>query len=1379
MANSNYNIGNKLFTYIAHGVDLTTNITTQYENSLIFIGDEQQIFVPKMHAYVGIGMGSYGNTINAINDLNDAIVKLKGDLNRSLISQMYAGWNKYELSKNDAADKYLVTNGVVTTSKLKPLLEGDTASIKSMTQEVTVRGIADYDPNTQLAYTSFKLGRTLDGRLTGNVTGNAADYEIYVDPTTRTNGIYASSGISVTMHHVDGVTDQDGNVHGTENYIFIDDKLTWSYIASAYTYSMAFAQQYTKDAIDRVYSNILGETESYVGIALTDALVWTLKDNTDKTPDTEENKDLDNTDDMNYGYVFKTSPVTYMLKGNSSTPGEYVEFTTDYLVIDSTTGFVTGINTAAIASAIGENAGRNYEHITINGTTYDVPSLYVKTKSWNGTYDMSIADGIETIKEVAYILDMLTDGTNTVTYCTAADYAELTQAEKDTYTYSALSGDEMIYWKVDAAQNVGIQMAYNLVSLRMDLNDAHAHINLAEDGETTLRSVLATGSKLANITVVGSTKLAQTDSNADVSIDNNGVTLKYANKKVVGASVTYTDGNYQHTLDGVNWSGNTYTSGDMSLTLNLDLAQTYVTALNDGYHNNAPVAGTFGGDYYVIGESVYQRADMTNLTATDNTYYTIAGDPLVATALAGTAVETDTHYQNGAIYYWKPDANATVDFEANSSFEKVSVLDIRNAASTTRFYYVADADTASLPEGKRGIVRGQNASASEIIAAIDGGTTLPKFNGNETVTSSGTFTPTEQNASFYKLLSSPAQKDLVLHPVIDNVEHIATTSWTTALIDAKIGAIADQFTNILEAAKQYTDEKIAALDADYLYSDFDANVWNAYASANSSLVRGSDAYNTKRQEFYNYYSGVQGAEQPTDWPANAQTARENPNSLYHKADSQYLFNVKEEDGIVSAEGRELPSDRITVTAEVWGEGSSSKYQRTYVPVVLGSEEINAAGKDTVTTNDSDTTNAEKLFFFISMKTYDNNIYVIDEDQADYYKVPVDQYTTANVGTNGKFTSAFTSSATSPIDNTYMFESAANTKDDTVYVKTANGYGLLSAAGVDVTASGWNITKIDGHTEANGYSTRFVQIYKKMKHFAEVDLDTIIWDANSENVIYFVAEGKGYGNVPVAATGTPTRVFRRGADGLTYTELTPAEVTALNGTYTGYYTIPETASAPTFYYVAGELDNEGTNSDPRVATTTREKEYITASYRHVDYAHDGHGENEFNVDVKLTNIEDATRENSGLADAYDVRSFFENMFEWVDVSASVTQADNLSVSPAWYSKISYQTYRSMAVKPDLYYNANDGTENAPSFVKAANADAVAVLQQYGRDSSNGTQIYGPTYPDSNDNNTSYYDWPMLGNVRQTYYVLDGTPKINPLNLSISKYVTKLYDIEYKG
>ena len=68
-----------------------------------------------------------------------------------------------------------------------------------------------------------------------------------------------------------------------------------------------------------------------------------------------------------------------------------------------------------------------------------------------------------------------------------------------------------------------------------------------------------------------------------------------------------------------------------------------------------------------------------------------------------------------------------------------------------------------------------------------------------------------------------------------------------------------------------------------------------------------------------------------------------------------------------------------------------------------------------------------------------------------------------------------------------------------------------------------------------------------------------------------------------------------------------------------------------------------------------KKYISAKTTHnVDL--DGHvtGENTLHLTAHITKIEDASAENTGLVDAYDVKQVIDNIFEWVDLSKWATE-----------------------------------------------------------------------------------------------------------------------------
>ena len=68
-------IGNKMFAYIDNHSELTQSMVNQYNDSLIFLGDEKQIFVPVINAYVGIGQSAYNYLLSRIGNSNNNITE--------------------------------------------------------------------------------------------------------------------------------------------------------------------------------------------------------------------------------------------------------------------------------------------------------------------------------------------------------------------------------------------------------------------------------------------------------------------------------------------------------------------------------------------------------------------------------------------------------------------------------------------------------------------------------------------------------------------------------------------------------------------------------------------------------------------------------------------------------------------------------------------------------------------------------------------------------------------------------------------------------------------------------------------------------------------------------------------------------------------------------------------------------------------------------------------------------------------------------------------------------------------------------------------------------------------------------------------------------
>ena len=75
MPNTNVNISNRLLTYVKHGIDVTQDMKNIYSNSMILIGDEKQIYVPVLNAYVGVGESRFSQVEELVNRIAGASFK--------------------------------------------------------------------------------------------------------------------------------------------------------------------------------------------------------------------------------------------------------------------------------------------------------------------------------------------------------------------------------------------------------------------------------------------------------------------------------------------------------------------------------------------------------------------------------------------------------------------------------------------------------------------------------------------------------------------------------------------------------------------------------------------------------------------------------------------------------------------------------------------------------------------------------------------------------------------------------------------------------------------------------------------------------------------------------------------------------------------------------------------------------------------------------------------------------------------------------------------------------------------------------------------------------------------------------------------------------
>lgn len=424
IAEASNNIGQKLFAYISNGKNINDRIRDKFKKSLIFIGDEGQIYNPLTNTYVGIGQTAYTHTISYIEDAQEKIKALQKMLASSMVSAIYANWYKDEWDDAVKADNDLGTG----IDYYNPFPRGEQPKLPTKiyaTNEIILKGKGDYDPVTKLAATreyahitdknngddaegqklkdlmdhtfkvvspesafatsgitvSLKKGLnrylysyTFINKLLGDGIGGKQEatdssfsrvQNIYLtddeyntalsyanndpsklgdvvdkdnlddngEPTTICSSYYAALFYKgLVPQYDDNYTpsygkdkttgkELDGNeliealakdkrhqlFKQSANTLTIDDEQTWSYIASAYSYTIGFAKEYTDDQVNRIYRDLLGEVDTRL-IPVSEAQVKVRVINPNATFDQdaltwdETNKRWINVKDSTYGF---------------------------------------------------------------------------------------------------------------------------------------------------------------------------------------------------------------------------------------------------------------------------------------------------------------------------------------------------------------------------------------------------------------------------------------------------------------------------------------------------------------------------------------------------------------------------------------------------------------------------------------------------------------------------------------------------------------------------------------------------------------------------------------------------------------------------------------------------------------------------------------------------------------------------------------------------------------------------------------------------------------------------------------------------------------------------------------------------------------------
>lgn len=138
------------------------------------------------------------------------------------------------------------------------------------------------------------------------------------------------------------------------------------------------------------------------------------------------------------------------------------------------------------------------------------------------------------------------------------------------------------------------------------------------------------------------------------------------------------------------------------------------------------------------------------------------------------------------------------------------------------------------------------------------------------------------------------------------------------------------------------------------------------------------------------------------------------------------------------------------------------------------------------------------------------------------------------------------------------------------------------------------------------------------------------------------------------------------------------------------------------YTTGALEAEVNKAiyTTNIATNydKRERKYITATSDYSDQSEIGNGKNTLQITAHITKLVDADKDNSGLVDAYDVKSTINAMFEWVDLSRWDMDNDAPSINPM---NSDYQ--EAGGYYTDAFRIDNAGTMGVPVYPRASFGD----------------------------------------------------------------------------
>ena len=402
-------IYDKIFTYIStkealNGLD--AEVLEKYQNSLIFIGDQKQIYQPLTNTYVGIGVDAFNELQRQITQSGNNLTAFNTYIHNDVVTTIYGQYNTNDLHQ--------FAEDAINESKAREFLKNNTLGnsvnltnysyLSKTNRNVLIKGIYDYNYKQPYSSTYYDI----------NIANDVVQYQ-------KPAASYGTSGINVNVVHTGAWKRSNPTVENPYGFSYwegqdiltIDDRLTWSYITQNTNYLKDYARHIAAEEANRIYHNLLGEDVEYVSKNLDNILYYNPEDNTIDLNDMYI-KVIDNSNPL--GYKFEKVDVNYLDSAGTGGADRYSisvtrgTTTTQIAIFEPSTGAIDIVNPSIIATTLGLYPNDGYiESSIVSGEVTEI-IWYVEDPSMTSPYNYNLADGIQTIKEVAYILDAITDG---------------------------------------------------------------------------------------------------------------------------------------------------------------------------------------------------------------------------------------------------------------------------------------------------------------------------------------------------------------------------------------------------------------------------------------------------------------------------------------------------------------------------------------------------------------------------------------------------------------------------------------------------------------------------------------------------------------------------------------------------------------------------------------------------------------------------------------------------------------------------------------------------------------------------------------------------------------------------------------------------------